>query len=86
MIVPLMNELPDDLQSKLGYRIAYGEAARLAEMSRFDHGWGKDFAAGFGGDELDIEAEVTRRLGHGIHPKLIKMAVQDALDNRKPQW
>jgi hypothetical protein len=33
-----MNEVPEDLQSKLGYRIAYGEAARLAEMSRFDHG------------------------------------------------
>ncbi len=41
-----MNELPDDLESKLGYRIAYGEAAPLAEMARFEHGWGKVFAEG----------------------------------------
>ena len=33
-----MDEFPDDLGAKLGYRIAYGEAARLAEMARFDHG------------------------------------------------
>jgi hypothetical protein len=42
--------------------------------------------AGVGGDEVDIEAEVKRRVGPGIHAKLIKMAVADALDNRKPQW
>jgi hypothetical protein len=33
----------------LGYRIARGEAARLAEMATFGHGWGRDFAAGIGG-------------------------------------
>ena len=65
-----MLELPEDLESKLGYRIAYGEAARLAEMARFDHGWGKDFAAGIGGDADAIEKEVKRRVGPGIHPKL----------------
>ena len=81
-----MLELPEDLESKLAYRIAYGEAARLAEMARFDHGWGKDFAAGIGGDAKDIEQEVKRRVGPGIHPKLIKMAVEDALDQRKPRW
>jgi hypothetical protein len=51
-------ELPDDLESKLAYHIAYGEAARLAEMARFDHGWGKDFAAGIGGEPEVIEEEV----------------------------
>jgi hypothetical protein len=35
--------------SRLGYRIAYREAARLAEMARFDHGWGRDFPASPGG-------------------------------------
>jgi hypothetical protein len=45
----MLRELPDDLMSKMGYRLAYGEAARLAEMARFDHGWGRDFAAGVGG-------------------------------------
>ena len=46
----MLGELTRDLMSKLGYRIAYGEAARLAEMARFDHGWGRDFAAGVGGE------------------------------------
>jgi hypothetical protein len=46
----MLEELPRDLMSKLGYRIAYGEAARLAEMARIDHGWGRDFAAGIGGE------------------------------------
>src|SRR5262249_18325447 len=32
------------LRSRVGYRIAYGEAARLAEMACFDHGWGLDLA------------------------------------------
>ncbi len=41
----MLEELPRDLMSKMGYRVAYGEAARLAEMARFDHGWGRDFAA-----------------------------------------
>ncbi len=81
-----MNELPEDLESKLGYRIAYGEAARLAEMARFDHRWGKDFAAGIGGEVNAIEQELKRLVGPGIQPKLVKMADADALDNRKPQW
>jgi len=34
-----------DPMSCIRYRIAYGEAARLAEMARFDHSWGRDFAA-----------------------------------------
>ena len=82
----MLEELPDDLMSRLGYRIAYGEAARLYEMSAFDHGWGRDFAAGVGGEADEIEKEVVRRLNSGIHPKLIKLAVQDVMDQRKPRW
>ena len=81
-----MLELPEDLQSRLGYRIASGEAARLAEMATFDHGWGKDFAAGIGGDADAIEKEVTRRVSPGIHPKIVKLAVKDALEPRKLRW
>ena len=40
-----MDDLPDDFRSRLAYRIAYGEAARLAEIARFDQGYGRDFAA-----------------------------------------
>ena len=35
----MLRELPEDMESRLGYRIAYGEAARLFEMAQFDHGW-----------------------------------------------
>jgi hypothetical protein len=82
----MLRELPDDLMSKMGYRLAYGEAARLAEMARFDHGWGQDFAAQVGGEAEAIEREVMRRVGHEIHPELIKLAVQDAIEQRKPRW
>jgi hypothetical protein len=41
-----MEDLPHDLRSRTAYRIARGEAARLAEMATFDHGWDRDFAAG----------------------------------------
>ncbi len=81
-----MNELPDDLEARLGYRLAYGEAARLAEMARFDHGWGRDFAAGIGGEAEVIEREVQRRVGPEIPPELVEMAVEDALAGRRPRW
>ncbi len=80
-----MDELPEDLESMLGYRIAYGEAVRLAEMARFDHGWGKDFAAGIdGGPDAIQRGEAPSQPRDP--PKLIKMAVEDAMENRKPRW
>jgi hypothetical protein len=75
-----------DLESQIGYRIAYGEAARLAEMASFDHGWGRDFAAGVGGEADAIGREVLRRVGPGISPELVKLAIQDVLERRKPRW
>ncbi len=39
------------------YRRAYGEAARLVEIVRFDHCFGRDFAAGIGGNVEAIRAE-----------------------------
>jgi hypothetical protein len=81
---------PDDFrhdpESRVGYRIAYGEAARLAEMATFDHGWGRDFAAGVGGEADDDEKEVVRRVGHGLRPDPVKLAVRDAVERRKPRW
>jgi hypothetical protein len=81
----MLEELPDELMSRLGHRIAYGEAARLAETATFDHGWARDFAAGIGGDADAIEPEVVRRLGPGIRPDLAKLPVQDAIERRKPR-
>lgn len=44
-------------------------------------------------DDLDerreaeaIEKEMMRRISHTIHPEIIKVAVQDAIEQRKPQW
>jgi hypothetical protein len=54
-------------------------------MSRFDHGWGKDFAAGIGGDANAIVKEVRLRDRPGIQPELVKLAGADALENRKPR-
>ena len=84
--MPMDDEFLHDFESRLGYRIAYGEAARLAEMAPFDHGWGKDFAAGIGGNPEAIEKEVMRRVGARTHPKIVKLAVKDALEPRKPRW
>ncbi len=65
----MLRELPEDTKLRLGYRIAYGEAARLAEMATFDHGWGRDFAAQIGGQPDAIEKEVLRRVGPGSIPR-----------------
>lgn len=81
-----MHELPDDLQSRIAYRMAFGEAARLAEMARFDHGWGRDFAAGVGGEADAVDREVRRRLGSGVPPELVRMAIRDVLEGRRPRW
>jgi hypothetical protein len=81
-----MDDIPHDLESRIGYRTAYGEAARLFEMARFDHGWGRDFAAGLGGEADAIEREVVRRVGPGVATELVKLAIQDVLERRRPRW
>jgi hypothetical protein len=81
-----VDDLPDNFKSRLAYRIAYGEAARLAEIARFDHGWGRDFAAGIGSESEAIEREVTRRMPPGVNPELVKLAVEDVLNCRRPRW
>jgi hypothetical protein len=80
-----MDDLPDEPMSWIYYRIAYGEAARLAEITRFDHAFGKDAAAGLGPEAEAIEREVIRRMGPKIDPELVKLAVADALDGRRPR-
>ncbi len=81
-----MDALPDDFSSRISYRMAYGEAARLAEMAGFDHGWGRDFAAGVGGDAEAIEREVRHRVGPQVAPEVVRLAVEDALEGRRPRW
>ncbi len=47
---------------------------------------GKDFAAWIGGDADAIEKEVIRRCSPRTHPKIVKLAVKDVLESRKPRW
>ena len=74
-----------DPMSYIRYRIAYGEAARLAEMARFDHSWGRDFAARVENKGERILAEVLRRIGdHDL--EAVKEGIEDALAGRRPKW
>ncbi|WP_165219316.1 hypothetical protein [Aquisphaera insulae] len=68
------------------YRRAYGEAARLIEIARFDHCFGRDFAAGIGGRVEAIAAEVVRRMGRAANADLVSLAVRDAVAGRPPRW
>ena len=81
-----MSELLHNLMSCLQYRLAFGEAARLAEIARFDHASGRDAATHLAGDADAIRAEVTRRLAVGAPPELIQLAVADAIQGRRPRW
>jgi hypothetical protein len=74
-----------DPMSCIRYRIAYGEAARLAEVARYDHSWGRDFAARVENQGETILAEVVRRIGdHGL--VVVKEVVEDALAGNRPSW
>lgn len=47
------------------------------DVATFGFGLGQVLAAGIGGEAGAIEKEVVQRLAPGIHPDLIKLAVQD---------
>jgi hypothetical protein len=66
-------------------RNAYGEAARLSEMTRFDRCYRRHFAAGVGDQAEAIEQEVMRRVGPRIDAELVKLAVEDDLEGRRPR-
>jgi hypothetical protein len=73
-------------QSRLAYCLGYGEAARLVEIARFDHAFGRDAAAALGDEAEKIEREVVRRVGPGIDREVTRLAVEDALEGRRPRW
>ncbi len=77
---------PNDLEFTAIYRRAYGEAARLVEIARFDHCFGRDFAAGIGGSVEAILAEVSRRMGRKVDQGTVQLAVHDAVAGRSPRW
>jgi hypothetical protein len=77
---------PNDLERAAIYRRAYGEAARLIEIARFDHCFGRDFAAGIGGNVEAIGGEVHRRMGFETDPPVVELAIKDAVAGRSPRW
>ncbi len=77
---------PNDPESRALYRRAYGEAARLIEIARFDHCFGRDFAAGIGGNVEAIRVEVHRRMGPKANREAVEIAMTDAMAGRSPRW
>jgi hypothetical protein len=65
----MLGRSPARPESRIGYRIAHGEAARLEEMGTFDHAWGCVFAAGVGCGADAIARDVMRRFGSGIRAR-----------------
>lgn len=69
--------------------VLYGLAADLAEIRRSDHAWGRAFASGVRDDSHAILAEVLRRTGtegQGAAAGVVREAVEDALEGRRPRW
>jgi hypothetical protein len=81
-----MSDLLRDIESRLSYRMAFGEAARLVEIARFDHASGRDAAARVRADAGEILAEVSRRMGGSASPELIELAVNDVMEGRRLRW
>jgi hypothetical protein len=56
------------------------------EIARFDHCFGRDFAAGIGGSVEAIRREVRRRIGPGVDSRIVDLALEDAIAGRAPRW
>jgi hypothetical protein len=79
--------MAEDLTSLVLYRSAYGLAADLAEGEIYAMAWGRERAAGLGGESVEtLCAEVARRLGASPTDPNLREAVEDALTGRRPKW
>jgi hypothetical protein len=54
-------------------------------MARFDHAWGRDFAARIENQCEKILAEVISQIGDHRFD-VVKEGVEDALAGRRPRW
>jgi hypothetical protein len=54
-------------------------------MARYDHGRGRDFTARIENQGDKVLAEVISRIGYH-EADVVKEAVEDALEGRRPQW
>jgi hypothetical protein len=74
----------DDLTANVTYRLAYGEAYRVAEARGRSFAHSRDRVC-----DVRLEAEaMARDIGHrlGVEPAAIVEAVEDALQGRRPRW
>jgi hypothetical protein len=74
----------DELTANVLYRLAYGEAARIAESRDRSFAAGRDRVR-----DVRLEAEaMARDIGGrlGVEPAAIVEAVEDALAGRRPRW
>jgi hypothetical protein len=67
-------------------QLAFGEAARLGDVAWFAPSSGPDFAFHLDDEAETIEREVIRRMGPEMDHEEIRMAVEDALEGRRPRW
>jgi hypothetical protein len=62
----------------------WGVVLRLIEMARYDHAWGRDFAARIENQGEKILAEVISRIGDcGLG--VVKEGIEDALAGWRPK-
>ncbi len=74
----------DELTANVTYRLAYGEACRVAEMRDRSFALSRDRVR-----DVRLEAEaMARDLGRrlGVEPAAIVEAVEDAPAGRRPRW
>jgi hypothetical protein len=74
----------DELTAHVTYRVAFGEAYRIAESRERSFAANRDRVRDVRLVELDLARNIARRLG--VDPEAIQDAVTDALAGRRPRW
>jgi hypothetical protein len=74
----------DDLTANVTYRLAYGEAARIAESRDRSFAHSRDRVRDVRLEAEAMASDIGGRLG--VEPAAIVEAVEDALAGRKPRW
>ena len=74
----------DALTANVLYRLAYGEAHRVAESRDRSFASGRDRVRDVRLEALSLARDIVGRLG--VEPAAIVEAVEDALAGRRPRW
>jgi hypothetical protein len=74
----------DELTANVNYRLAFGEAHRVAEGRDRSFAAGRDRVCDVRIEAAALARDIGRRLG--VEPAAIVEAVEDALAGRRPRW